>query len=517
MSKSGIVPTAGSGREIEIKFKSDLSAQGLASRLQAIDGVAETGTQDLRTLYFDTPSNHLRKNGIALRVRRKGRSAPVQAIKSLNASGSVPFARTEIEVRCKGDTPDLSLFEKGIAAKLRRIVGNNPLELKFETQLKRQTKILSSGSSKVELALDEGHIVHGETRLPLNEVELELKSGNVTDLCELALKLANELPLRLDFVSKAEKGFHAFANEPAAPAKATPIKFHSDSTLADAVTAIISNTLAQFTSNWASLRKTGDPKSIHQMRVALRRLRSGLWMFGKALPGSHFADLSAATKKTSKILEPARETDVHRASIEQGPLADAYPPPVRDALLAALEEHRQTAYAQARSLIESADAAAFVLGIQRLLADGNWQKGIPDSKLKMPIRKFAKRVLRKLRSRVLKRGKGLAELSDEDRHELRIALKSLRYGVEFFGDLLGHRKKRQSLADTLSGLQDILGDLNDAASFKSFIETNALALRPGLEMTPSLTLAWHTRQTKAVKKKLQKTWKKFKRADRFWE
>ncbi len=517
MSKRGSIPTDFSGREIEIKFKSDLTAPDLASRLQAIDGAAETKTQDLRTLYFDTPSNDLRKNGIALRIRKKGRSAPIQGIKSLNASGSDPFAREEIEVRCKGDMPDLSLFEKGAAAKLLSIVGNSPLELKFETQLKRQTKLMRCGHSKVELAFDEGHIVNGETRLPLNEVELELKSGNVTDLCELAIKLASELPLRLDFVSKAEKGFQAFSNGQAVPVKSTPVKIRSDSTLADAVTAIISNTLAHFTSNWVSLRKTDHPESIHQMRVALRRLRSGLWMFGKALPRSHFADLSAAVKKTTKILGPAREIDVYRASLEQGPLADAYPPPVRDALRAALEEYRQVAYAQARSLIESVDATVFVLGVQRLLADGNWQKGIPDGKLKMPIQKFARRLLGKLRARVLKRGRGLAGLSDEDRHELRIALKNLRYGAEFFGELLGHRKKRKSLADTLSGLQDILGDINDAASFKSFVEVNALALRPGLEMTPSLTLAWYARQTKAVKKTLQKKWKKFQRADRFWE
>ncbi len=517
MSRSSLVPTVRSGREIEIKFKSDLTALDLASRLQAIDGVEETRIQDLRTIYFDTPSNDLRKNGIALRIRRKGRSAPIQGIKSLNASGSVPFARKEIEVRCKGGIPDLSLFEKGTATKLLSIVGNSPIELKFETQLKRQTKLMRCGHSKVELAFDEGHIVNGETRLPLNEVELELKSGSVTDLCQLAIKLASELPLRLDFVSKAEKGFHAFSNGRAVPVKSTSIKFHSDSTLADAVAAIISNTLAQFTSNWVSLKETDNPESIHQMRVALRRLRSGLWMFGKALPRSHFADLSTAVKKTAKILGRAREIDVHRASLEQGPLTEAYLPPVRDALLAALEEYRQTAYAQAHALIESADTTIFVLGVQRLLADGNWQKGIPDGKLKMPIQKFAKLVLCKLQSRVLKRGKGLAELSDEDRHELRIALKNLRYGVEFFGELLGHRKRRKSLADTLSGLQDTLGDINDAANFKSFVEVNALALRPGLEMTPSLALAWYAGQTKAAKKILRKRWKKFQRADRFWE
>ena len=94
--------------------------------------------------------------------------------------------------------------------------------------------------------MDQGHISCGKLRVPLAEVELELVSGNKADLLDLAMRLAEDFSLRLDFVSKAEKGFRALLEEKPAPVKAAPIKSKSLATFDDAVTAIISNTLAHF-------------------------------------------------------------------------------------------------------------------------------------------------------------------------------------------------------------------------------------------------------------------------------
>src|SRR5438477_442759 len=83
----------------------------------------------------------------------------------------------------------------------------------LETQIKRRTLAVDIGDSHIEVALDDGHIVIGNQRVPLKEVELELKSGSEPDLCDLALKLVEDLPLQLDFVSKAEKGFRLISRE----------------------------------------------------------------------------------------------------------------------------------------------------------------------------------------------------------------------------------------------------------------------------------------------------------------
>ncbi len=94
-------------------------------------------------------------------------------------------------------------------------------------EFKRQSGLVKGGSSVIEIAVDQGHISCGKLRVPLAEVELELVSGNKADLFDLAMTLAEDFSLRLDFVSKAEKGFRALLQEKPAPVKAEPIKSKS--------------------------------------------------------------------------------------------------------------------------------------------------------------------------------------------------------------------------------------------------------------------------------------------------
>jgi inorganic triphosphatase YgiF len=54
------------------------------------------GNQLLRTIYFDTSDGDLRKEGIALRIRKPGRNAAVLGVKAKLATGEGPFSRTEI-------------------------------------------------------------------------------------------------------------------------------------------------------------------------------------------------------------------------------------------------------------------------------------------------------------------------------------------------------------------------------------------------------------------------------------
>jgi CHAD domain-containing protein len=57
-------------------------------------------------------------------------------------------------------------------------------------------------------------------------------------------------------------------------------------------------------------------------------------------------------------------------------------------------------------------------------------------------------------------------MEPEPRHELRIAVKKLRYAVEFFASAFEGRKaekRRQAYLEALERLQEHLGDLNDVA------------------------------------------------------
>ena len=67
-------------------------------------------------------------------------------------------------------------------------------------------------------------------------------------------------------------------------------------------------------------------------------------------------------------------------------------------------------------------------------------------------------------------------MDDQRRHRLRIAIKKLRYALEFFAPLLPGKRVRASLA-CLALIQDMLGGLNDHASALRLLATSSTEAR----------------------------------------
>ena len=506
-------------REIEVKFKSNPAEWARIKNSPILAPVTEMRTQNLRTIYFDTPSDDLRKNGIALRIRKKNRAAAVLGFKSAGKNAEGAFARKEVEVRSPDLQPNLALLAKNTAADLICIVGDRPMEAKFETLINRQTILVGNGGSYIEVAFDKGYIVNGGQRVALAEIELELKSGEETDLYDLAASLAKEFSLRLDFISKAEKGFRAIGREKPGPVRARSIQLEAKARFESTMTDIASNTLAHFVANWASLIETGDPDSVHQIRVALRRLRSGLLLFKWVLPLGEFDDLRQEARRIAAVLGPAREWDVVRAVVGQIPLLREDCPAACGALLAALEDRRSAAYKNARAVIESSDTTVFVLKVQSFLASRAWRNGLSTTerrRLKMTAKKFAKYALVKLNARVLKRGKGFPGLSNEGRHKLRIALKNLRYGTDFFGTLFGHDRVKRSYISTVSTLQHLLGAQHDVVGAKKILAQLSAISGPGSDRAAGFVTGWLSCGSAVADEDIRKAWKKFKKAGMRW-
>lgn len=502
---------AGRDQEIEIKFRTD--AAGLARLMDAplLKTASDLKTENLKATYFDTPSHALRKKGVILRIRKSGDDVPVLGMKAPGAVGDGPFHRKEVEVNSPSLKPNLALFDKTTEKFLTRIIRGQPLAAKFKMEFKRQSGFVTSDGSVIEIAVDQGHMSCGKLLVPLAEVELELVSGNKLDLLDLAIKLAEDFSLRLDFVSKAEKGFRALLEEKPAPVKAAPIRSNSLTTFDGAVKSIISNTLAHFVANWACLRETDEPESIHQMRIALRRMRCGLSIFKRAFPNTGFGALRDDAGRLASAFGPMRNADAIRISVLQGPMASADFPENSDTLRSVMEKRRIAAHASAHSEIESLAVTSFVLNVQGLLAHSDWREG---AKPKMRARKFFRTELNRLRVRVLKRAKAVAA-SDQARHKLRIALKNLRYGVDFF-DLFGNGKRRQAYKKRMSALQDFLGARNDIVVAKTYLKELREETGPEVEQVLEYIRGWHARDATAADKAISKSLKKFKRMEPFW-
>ena len=136
--------------------------------------------------------------------------------------------------------------------------------------------------------------------------------------------------------------------------------------------------------------------------------------------------------------------------------------------------------------------------------------------LTSPARIYAADVLDRLRRRALKRGKHLPDMPDEERHELRIVLKNLRYAGEFFGSLFEDDKAVKGFQRIVAELQEDLGAHNDAATAESFIASLALPQAPKAHFAAGYLLGFYRNATIIADTHLSKKWKNFRRADTFW-
>ncbi len=505
-------------RELEIKFACDPAGLALARASLLLQTATPDGpAKNLISVYFDTPSGDLKAQGLVLRVRRAGRSAPSMTLKWRPSEAEGPFARGEIEVRARSLQPDLDLFDPSVAARLREIIADRALEPQFETRVKRRTRLVNFAAARIEAAFDEGAIVAGERSWPVCELELELKSGEASDLYELGARLAEILPVRLDTASKSARAFRLAADETAKVVKAGPLQFAPGAMLDDAVAAVISSTIHHFVANWAALREDEKPESIHQMRVALRRLRAALAMFKRALPCAEFELFRAEAKRIASALGPARECDAFRNLVEEGPIAHLGARANFEPLLRDLEQRRQAAYVDARALIDAPQTTAFVLRAQALVARCGWRNalsGLELACLTQPAALFAAEALERLQKRAGKRGKNLVTLPDEERHEVRIVLKNLRYAAEFFGSLFESDRAVHAYLRSVARLQDLLGAHNDAASAESFLGATEDA---DAARAAGVVIGWYGRDAIVADEGLAKSWKAFRHSKSFWK
>ncbi|HEY8033682.1 MAG TPA: CYTH and CHAD domain-containing protein [Methylocella sp.] len=504
------------GRDLEIKFKTNSEGLKLALRSELLStGAPDTRRRTLRSVYFDTPAGDLQKHQMFLRVR-KVRNTHIMGLKEGRPLAEAPFSRREIEVRVPRLDPDITRFGDAIAAELNRVIDGQPLEQKFETQIKRRLRCLNLERSLIEVAFDEGFIVVGDRRHPLTEIDLDLKTGEETAFYDLAVRLADTLPFQLDVMSTAERGFMLRADYHPLPVRTTDLEFPANATLDNAVEIVISSALCQFVENWPAMVETQDLESVHQMRVALRRLRTALAFFDRALPCAEFKEFRAEAKRIASALGPARNWDAFRELVEDGPRTLLAPGESFEALLSAVEERRAAAYAITQDLIHDPATTRFVLNLQAFLARRAWRNALSGaelSRLTEPASLFAGKTLERLHKRAIKRGRRLLHKPPNERHKVRIVLKNIRYTAEFFSSFFaGARPYIRAVAK----LQDGLGAFNDAASATHHLRDVEAAAGPQAAKAVGIVLGWCGRGAANADDNLRKNWKHFKRTRPFW-
>ena len=480
-------------------------------------------THKLTSIYFDTPDLKLLDAAISLRVRRMS-GHWFQAVKAAGHSLAGLHQRMEWEDIIASGEPDFTKITKpGLAKIFARQSLRDALRSIFITDVQRTEWPLEyADGSAVEVALDLGEIQLGELQLgelqtgkkaePIQEVELELKRGKATHLFKLALALQADIPLHIENISKAQRGYAYYRPQAPAIFKARAVELSPKMSADQAFRQIAWECLRQLLGNQDMVLHGDDPEGVHQMRVGLRRLYVAIKLFK-----CETTEIRNELDWLSTQLGSARDWDVLLHTTLPDALNQLQPHSGHSLLQQRVTAANKRAYARLRQALNSQRHQRLQLSLGAWLASFSHS---PDTK----VLKLANRRLQQSYSKLQQFGENLGESDPKQLHKLRIEAKYLRYATEFFVPIYHTRKKpdkgqnkTQPFVDRLERLQEELGLLNDINVTGTLIQQLASRqTNPEISEATSLMLEWNTTRATQPLEQMHKAWQDFAEAQIFW-
>jgi inorganic triphosphatase YgiF len=491
-------------QEIELKFQVPPDARGAVDN--AVAATVRRPRVRLQAAYYDTADGALAAAGLALRVRREGRTW-VQTLKGAGDDG-LTRAEHNVPVAMRAAAPltaDPALHAATpVGRRLLALLGpGRELVCVFRTDILRRRREMRTTHGSVELAFDEGHIVAGDRRLPVRELEIELVRGSPLVVIETARRWVARHGLWLDTRSKAERGSLLARGEAMAPPclQRAP-RLARTLSLDEARQCVLLCCMEQVSVNASQVAEGvfGD-EHVHQLRIGLRRLRSALELFGGddadpalAEPAAMlFGELGAA-RAAAAVSAPLRlELDDALRSI--GLVLELPPPFAADANGARPEEVLRGAPAQALLLEGLAQTQA---------------ETAPPGPAGAPLRDGLAEVLERWHRDLRRDARRFAELDDVQRHRLRKHAKRLRYASEIAASLYARRPVRRYLK-ALRGMQDALGLLVDTLTGLA-----AYTQRAATEPAALFAVGWLAARRERLLRECEPAMAEFIAAKRFW-
>jgi inorganic triphosphatase YgiF len=451
--------------EIELKFQ--IPAESKAPLEKFIQSKGGTSKR-LRAKYFDTDDRLLARSNIALRLRKEGH-VWYQTLKVAPQAAAV--IRHEDTVRLvtpPGTAPVLDTSRHSSSDqwtkidKLLRHDAAHELKTLYETDLKRLSVDLRTRRGLINYAIDTGSILTtikeidpllttlGHTveplKLPVTEIELELVSGSNMALIEAGTRLVRDYGVWLDVRTKSMRGDSlAKAKLIMAPAKAQSVKISDDLSLEEFFETVRKECVRHALVNASQLASEEGylPEHIHQLRVALRRLRTVLKLFSR-VHNFEVQTWSDQAKFLAAQLGKNRDIDAMSESIW---------PELRKINAPLVEFSAQEGIQSPALIVREGKIQSWFLELIGRDLQSREQNTQSHWSAIMPI-------IIKWQKKCAKRAKNFASLTVEERHELRKKMKRLRYSLEFIEGECKNAKFRH-FSKVLARAQNELGIYND--------------------------------------------------------
>jgi CHAD domain-containing protein len=417
----------------------------------------------ITTTYWDTADLRLARWGTSLRHR----SGEGWRVKLVSAAEEKPVLTDQAFAGGPSHPPDAALDL------LRAYVRTAELRPMASMRTVRRAVMLidADGTEKAEIVDVEVSVLDGRRiALRFREVEVEVKSPTANGLIDAVvgrLREAGAAP-----VDPLPKHVRAMGPRSQAPPEVSPPQVDAGSSAGTVLQASIANAVARLLRNDPLVRIGGDPESVHQARVATRRLRSDLKTFAPMLDRDWADGLREELTWAGEMLGDVRDADIlaERVSLQLRQIAGAGGNSRR--LLRQLSARRRSARAR---LLTAVRSDRYVALVERLVGAAQAPSlaeaaSEPAAEALLPL---VKRTWDRLASAVKKLDKAP---TDEQLHAVRIAAKRARYAAEAVTPVSGKPAKR--FAAEIAELQQTLGDYNDSVVTTAWLREAVSEMEP---------------------------------------
>ena len=445
------------GKKIEIELKLQILDKAMwetlpkSAWLRGLMVAESAKAETMEATYYDTSARTLWKTGYAFCVRREGTSW-MATLKGMGQSEGGLHQRREWNVPILGPSLDPEVFRQMVGADkvVKMLKGQSSLEPLFKTVFTRWSVLVhpQNSSGLVELVMDKGIISAEDKNEDIYEVEIELKEGMAQDLLDFGAELSYRFPLLPEEKSKYYRGL-CLAKLPVINKAKSTAQWPSmaGTFLAEAVGTVLAAQTAYFA-------KQDAVEGIHDLRVALRKLRSRLSFVAPLYPaeeGQHWKDvlrdwnLCMAGIRELDVLQEEWATAAEHCGVDNS----------NSPLTTYLRTQREELAGTLDKVMDKGKLTA------DLLAFWAWSTATETAdEIEITWQEFASKRLEQWLKDMRQMTKRVDRTDTTAMHRLRIRGKKARYILERYAQYHGDRDTVR-LTAKLKQFQECLGDIHD--------------------------------------------------------
>jgi CHAD domain-containing protein len=512
---------AGAGLQFEVD---DVARVRQLLRAHRGGPALEIGVESTTTLldtYFDTADWRLRRAGGALRLRRV--NGTVEATLELHSGARLidqrlPAASVrppdvlvgDLARRCTGP----------VGTRVHAVVGRRRLVPLFEVTTTRHAyPIRIDGAPVGALVIDDSASARGRRRRAVRLTRLHLAGDDRAGeaLALVVALLAGDPPLIHAAPPTFETLLAAHALEPAESASRSP-GITATMTVGEVALAAIGRQLGRLLALEPATRLGEDREALHDMRVAIRRLRATLRLFRPVL-SVRAQRVHEDLRIVAAGLGRVRDLDVQLEELEGYRRADGAADARALRPLVALYSRRRVAARQHMlRVLDSRHYHRAVVACLAMLRHGPLRS---VAAARAPILGAAPTLIERSYRRFRRLGDRIAPTSPPEQcHALRIRCKRLRYAVEVHAGIYG--KPARAWLRRLVELQQVLGAHQDAvvgaAQLRELGQGAERAVPARSLAAVSRLAAWNDERARVARRAFPRAYRKIlgKRLHRLW-